>query len=248
MSSTTDALRQVFPHLSEDTITSVVEELRPNFPDHPERLLDRATSELLRGNFPLKKPKPVEDLTVDQDVIHVAAVPSPARDLQLEKAEILQFVEDLAPNVDTNWLSKHYDTLVLNGDRVLRSKDRIQELLANYILEHSDYPKKASSATKVASAAPVDYSKYDQAVTSADYRTNWCVTLIFPRTALHCLFFISPPLFWITNEHVFVLSVSNTTAAPVWIKFSKTFAGLPCRRCVRFCSAMVTTTFQRTHF
>ena len=179
MSSTTETLRQVFPHLSEDTIESVVEGLRPNFVDHPERLLDRATSELLRGNFPVKKQKAVEDLTNDQDVAHIVAVPKAARDLEAEKLETLQFVEDLAPNVDMNWLSKHYDTFVLNGEHALRSKDRIQELLANYILEHSDYPKKPSTTVKAASSTPVDYSKHDDAITSADYRTNWYEPLHF---------------------------------------------------------------------
>jgi TRIAD3 protein (E3 ubiquitin-protein ligase RNF216) len=164
----------VFPHIPAATIAEVVEDLRPNFLDQPERLLDRATSELLRGNFMNKKVKLVDvEEGEEMEVAMVRTGPNgPSRDLVMEKVEITQFILDMYPNVDPEWLSKHYETVKYNSEHALRSKSHIQGLLANYMIEHTDYPKKASAANKANSNAPVDYSKYDQAITSADYRTN----------------------------------------------------------------------------
>jgi hypothetical protein len=175
MTSTTDQLRVVFPHISEDTIAQVVGQLAPNFPGDADRLLDRATSELLRGNYENKKKKLVPSVDVDTGEEHRVELPAnEGRDMAAEKAEILKFIEGMAPNVDLDWLSKHYETFVLNGDRALRSKDHIQALLANYILEHSDYPKKKQAVSKPV-ATNKDYTAYADPITSADYRTVWYV-------------------------------------------------------------------------
>lgn len=173
MASTKDTLRQVFPHITGAAIDEVVDGLSAEFENQPERLLYRATSELLRGNFTLNNPNGANAVeVVDAD----AAAPKPHRDLVSEKAEVLAFIEGMAPNVDMKWLSKHYETFVLNGDKRLRSKDHIQGLLANYILEHSDYPKKTTTSVKAATTT-TDYTKYDTEITSADYRTQWYVNL-----------------------------------------------------------------------
>ena len=177
MYSTTATLQQVFPHVPEATIAEIVGELQPNFVNQPERLLDRATSELLRGNYVNKKPKLVEnDDARDIEIAEVVPVENGSgRDLVAEKVETTQSIIDMYPNVDPEWLGKHYDTVIFNGDRVLRSKSHIEGLLANYMIEHSDYPKKASAGQKPKEGNTIDYSKYDQPITSADYRTNWCV-------------------------------------------------------------------------
>lgn len=174
MYSTTATLQQVFPHVPEATIAEIVGELQPNFVNQPERLLDRATSELLRGNYVNKKPKLVEAKDApDVEIAEVVPVENgPGRDLVAEKVETTQSIIDMYPNVDPEWLSKHYDTMVFNGDRALRSKSHIEGLLANYMIEHSDYPKKTANGQKSKEGNDIDYSKYDQPITSADYRTN----------------------------------------------------------------------------
>lgn len=172
MASTKAALRDVFPQIASAAIDQVVDGLSGEFQGQPEGLLARATSELLRGNFPAH----LANANDQVEVVDVDAAPRPDRDLQAEKIEILAFVEGMAPNVDMKWLSKHYETFVLNGDKRLRTKDHIQGLLANYVLENPDYPKKPAPAEKVVVAA-TDYSKFDKMITSADYRTQWYVVI-----------------------------------------------------------------------
>lgn len=171
MASPKLTLRSVFPHIAGAAIDNIVDGLSGEFQGQPDRLLSRATSELLRGNFPAAldgENGGVEVVDVD------AAAPKPDRDLELEKVEILAFVEGMAPNVDMKWLSSQYETLKLNGDKRLRARDHIQGLLANHVLENPDYPKKPAPAEKVV-VAPTDYSKFDKLITSADYRTQWYV-------------------------------------------------------------------------
>lgn len=182
------ALKAMLPEFSEDTIEEVVEELDPTSFPSAEALLDRATSELFRraGPAPTKKQK-IAEVDVDGDAVHVAPAPKKVvRDLIAEKEEILAFIEGMAPNVDLGWLSKHYETYVLNGDKKLRAKEHIQGLLANYILEHSDYPKKAGTAPKPAAATNVNYNSFEDPIRSAEYNAIWYVLIPWSCFPLCC--------------------------------------------------------------
>lgn len=172
MASTKDLLLQVFPHVPEEAIDDVLGNLGPQFENQPERLLDRASSELLRGNFTNKKRK----LEEEDDVIELDAgpAPKPQRNERREKQEIMACIEGMAPTVDMDWLSKHYEHVKLNGEKQLRDREHIQSILANYILEHSDYPKRQSAVPKPV-ATNVDYSKYNDPITCARYRSLWYV-------------------------------------------------------------------------
>lgn len=169
MATNTDTLHQMFPHIGREAIDEVLHGLVAEAQGDPERLLYRASSELLKGNFNQALGQPKKGpAVVDVD----AAAPPPGRDMASEKVEILAFIEGMAPDVDKTWLSGHYETFVLNAEQRPRTKDHIQGLLANYILEHNDYPKRAKAAVQAPIPA-TDYTKYDKMVTSAGYRTQW---------------------------------------------------------------------------